>query len=559
MKTMDAIHDYEYYEAHAKDVKIEDITSDEYNTVLLAGLRDNNDPDFTYISITTSNTGQAYEFEVREGDHLGWLGYFVGRSKQLKNIHIESFPENSKHLNEFFRGLGQNRTIRNIQIGVDLEENFQSLVPFLTNNKSLRVLNFIGFQIGLQCARNIAFLVGLIPSLQRLEFDGADIDHLGFLHIVIALKKVPRIEALELNVHNDSLGIRRDGCVALGRMLEGWRSPNLEYLILNGDIEDEGLHALVAGLRNCHNMTSVRLRGNRSVTEAGLKSLSTIFQSDNCRLELLDLARMNIGDDGMGVLAAGPASLPSLKRLILRDNCIGDQGVRTFVDGMAQRCNLRELDLSYNRLITSDGLASFSSLLRAEHCSLRTLSLYGINIGDEGATALANGLRGSKSLRELGINGSSITARGWDAFSRLLCDTFSVNNTYLSNHTLVHIGMFRMGGTPQNIVEVLKLNELQFRAAAICKILHSYPDIDVTPLFEFNLKCLPLVVAWLEKAKIYKIKVKESIEVFHSRQLSTVYKFIRGAPQLVADGYRRQKMKDIQSDAKKRKRKRKFT
>lgn len=158
---MDAIPDYEYYEARAKDVKLKDITSDEDNRYLLAMLRDN-DPELAYISITNSNIEDGFEFVVREdeGDHLGWLGYFVGKSTQLENIIIESFQENSKHLNAFFRGLGQNRSLRKIQIGVDLEENFQSLVPFLRNNKSLSELNFYYFDIGLQCARNIGLLLG---------------------------------------------------------------------------------------------------------------------------------------------------------------------------------------------------------------------------------------------------------------------------------------------------------------------------------------------------------------------------------------------------------------
>ena len=88
---------------------------------------------------------------------------------------------------------------------------------------------------------------------------------------------------------------------------------------------------------------------------------------------------------------------------------------------------------------------------------------------------------------------SSITAKGWAAFSKLLCDTSSVNNTNLSNHTLLEIGWC---DTPQDIVQYLELNKLQNQAAAICKILQCHPDIDITPLFEVNLKCLPLAVEW---------------------------------------------------------------
>ena len=72
---MDAIHDYEYYEARAKDVKLEDITSDEYNADILAGLRDN-DAELKHISITDSAIGRK-DFDVCEGNHWGWLGYFA--------------------------------------------------------------------------------------------------------------------------------------------------------------------------------------------------------------------------------------------------------------------------------------------------------------------------------------------------------------------------------------------------------------------------------------------------------------------------------------------------
>ena len=79
------VKDYEYYEAHSKDIKFEDITSDEDNADILAMVRDN-DPDLTYFCIV-SEVDEDYDFVVREGDDLGWLGYFVGRNKQLETLH----------------------------------------------------------------------------------------------------------------------------------------------------------------------------------------------------------------------------------------------------------------------------------------------------------------------------------------------------------------------------------------------------------------------------------------------------------------------------------------
>ena len=229
-----------------------------------------------------------------------------------------------------------------------------------------------------------------------------------------------------------------------------------------------------------------------------------------------------------------------MQYLDLGSTSLSDEGLQSFVEGMSNCCRLKELHLSYNRSITANGVASLSSMFRAEHCSLCTLALYNIHFGDEGAIALANGLIGNKSLTDLRFSVESVTARGWDAFSTLLCDTSSVNNTYLSNHTLTEIGNYH---TPLDIKDCLELNmKLNYsnshnQATAICKILRSHPDIDVTPLFEFNLMCLPLVVAWFEKAKLYLGEVNEPAEVFKNRKLSAMFKFIRGMPKLAADGY----------------------
>ena len=531
------VHDIDYYEAHANDVKLEDITSDEDNADIITRLRDE-DPEFFGIWITTSPEDE-YDFFVREGDHLGWLGYFVGKSKHLETLHIDSILDNI-NLNAFFEGLGRNRSIEELRISVDLGESFKSLIPFLRDNDSLRDLRFTRFDnFGFQCARNIALLLDQQSYLKHLEFCETEINREGLLQITAALRSQPQLESLEICCYVE-------GFAALGSVLKG--CLNLRKLDLSvfihedDDIDNEGLCALAEGLKYCQNLDDLRVFGAHGTTDAVLMSLFTFFRSDNCRLERLDLVRMNIDDDRMAILAPGLATLPSLQKLDLYGNSIGDQGIQALMGALAS-CNLTELHLSRNHSITANGLASLSSLLRAEHCSLCTLDLHGISIGDNGAATLANGLIGNKTLKALyfdasnalyvNVNVTSVTTRGWAAFSRLLCDSSSVNNTYHSNHTLTHLGGYEMRNTPSDIVRYLNLNESHNQAAAICKILHSHPHIDVTPFFQWKMKCLPLVVSWLEKAEPYMGNVKESTESFQRRQLSAVYMFVRSMPELV--------------------------
>ena len=65
-----------------------------------------------------------------------------------------------------------------------------------------------------------------------------------------------------------------------------------------------------------------------------------------------------------------------------------------------------------------------------------------MNIGDDGAVALADGLTGNTSLKNLILSPrlAGITSVGWSAFSHVLLDRSIINNTYLSNHALEHIG-----------------------------------------------------------------------------------------------------------------------
>ena len=62
-------------------------------------------------------------------------------------------------------------------------------------------------------------------------------------------------------------------------------------------------------------------------------------------------------------------------------------------------------------------------------------------IEDDIAEVLARGLVGNKMLRRLHlrVDGQEyfpISPAGWNVFSTALCDTSSVNSTYLSNHTV---------------------------------------------------------------------------------------------------------------------------
>jgi len=451
------MRDIDYYEVRARDVKSADITSCEGNAEILQQLRDQ-DTSLEVLNISD------HAFVIGEGDDLGWLGYFIGKSKYLEQLRIRSWGE-GENIEAFMEEINHNRSINSLYIGTNLGGvSFRNLCPFFRNNNNrLTQLELDHFEVGLECAQSIAFVLGESQyySLTTLRLEGCNLSDEGFAGIATALRTHPQLESLYLEGNN--IGLM--GCIALADMLRGWGTSNLKTLDLDGNgIDDQGLQALAAGMTNT--------------------KLEALYLSDN--------------------------------------------------------------------LITGVGLRSFSTYFQSESCCLNTLFLYRVNFGDEGAVALAEGLMGNKSLKCLDFDPdeSGITGVGWAAFSKVLCDPTSINNTYHSNHSIVMIGD-NLDSTPLDIREYLDLNECPH--PAIYKMLESHSDLDMNPFFQWKLKLLPVVINWFRSASSGMMHVnypqEESTQRqnLQSRELSALYKFVRGMPALTVVAYWQQQVINIQA------------
>jgi hypothetical protein len=461
------------YDTLAQDINPNEITSCEGNANILRQIRDG-DPSSEQLFIMNRDDGETLDgdFLVAEGDDLGWLGYFIGRSEVIKNLQIYYLPEGGDEINEFFEGMSQNLSIKSLEINSQIGDDcWNRLGSFFENNRNLAYFEVQGFTIGHEGAQNLASALGRMHhnSLKHLSVKDTEVVDEGFTEIATTLRSQSQLEYLDL--YDNSIG--RDGCIALGNTLSRWPVSNkLENLrIGNNTIDDEGLQALVSGMMNCRSLKRLSLSHNQSITAAGLRSLFPLLQSESHYLE--------------------------------------------------------------------------------------KLLLYGINVGDDGAIALAEGLRGNKSLKELWLypSTSGITAVGWSAFSKLLCDTSTINNTYLSNHTLTKIGDYGHDNeaTPRGIQRLLTTNTYRNRQwAAIYKILQSHPDLDMEPFIKLKMKSLPSVMSWFERVEPIKgdlIRLGR-IESCQSRKLSALYKFVRAMPDLAVTGYWEGRVIDI--EAKKR-------
>ena len=279
-----------------------------------------------------------------------------------------------------------------------------------------------------------------------------------------------------------------------------------------------GKNTLLRELRLC----SVKIESN-NVIETIIEALGAHPQ-----LEKLFLIDMNMGRyESMMALVALLRVTSDLHTLDLCNNSIYDEGVEALVGALTNN-NLCELVLSTNRSITARGYKSLATLLESKDCCLKKLYLNHNIIRDEGAGILVNALVSNRKLATLDLYNNGITTEGYSSFAKVLCDTSSIDKTFLSNHALEDLG--GAPNIPADVASSLALNRGgDKRQVAIKKILKHHQHFDMQPFFEWDLKVLPLVIKCFERAD--SIGFNEAVRN-NKQKLETIYQFVRAMPEV---------------------------
>ena len=313
----------------------------------------------------------------------------------------------------------------------------------------------------------------------------------------------------------------------------------LEIKVNECQVGAEGTRQLSLAIGGC-NKSLKRFRLSRNRIDGHLVDIITAL-SMHPQLTELCLSNMNMGRNECTALSTLlRCTTTQLENLNLFGNNIDDEGIEVLVNALSTNGNkLQELDLSNNEQITCQGWKTLSTLLETPGCKLETMHIGSNNIGNEGALVFANALVNNSTLNKLDLDYCSITREGWAPFSKLLCDTSSINNTYLSNHTLYYVGDHVYENNFNDIFGMehhLVLNEDNQGQGkgkiAMSKIVHVHSHFDVQPFFEWEFKVLPIMISWFTKASSYTAQYDEKV---NKMKLSVVYDFIKEFPMLYVE------------------------
>ena len=146
----------------------------------------------------------------------------------------------------------------------------------------------------------------------------------------------------------------------------------------------------------------------------------------------------------------------------------------------------------------------------------------------------------NNKLQKLYLDNNPTDQTIQDVFSNVLCNTSSIEQTDSSNHTIQTIDLGHRHGHGQQLESLLELNRDTNKShVAIKKILQNHSNIDMDPqLFEWgmeeegeqNLKALPHVVNWFERARV-AVADEEQYNI-DGRKLNATFQFAKSMPLL---------------------------
>ena len=352
-------------------------------------------------------------------------------------------------------------------------------------------------------------------SIRKVDFN--DTDLLGgkvFTMLGPFFKNNSYLTCLAVNECNFGEGECRSLALAIGSIT----NKSLQTVELQGNyIADHNMVDIIVALSMHPNLQCLSLKGNQLGIK-GCIALATLLQCSATELKDLNISdNQMIDDEGIEVL------VPALKKTALEGVIIG------------------------SNLITTRGWESLATVLVCPNSNLTDLSISHNNLDEQVVDAFSKALADNHTLRGLILNGLQMSACRLQSFTKMLCDTSSVNSTFMSNHTL--LGVYN----PNRITAIEHLLAMNRKAnkkeVAIIKILRHHEEFDMQPFFEWEFKCLPLVVNWLEKASLCNMPrgFEPNIE---KRKLSTVYQFVRGMPLLYVEACLKKQLEDVKAKEK---------
>ncbi|XP_042638740.1 NACHT, LRR and PYD domains-containing protein 3 [Orycteropus afer afer] len=229
-------------------------------------------------------------------------------------------------------------------------------------------------------------------NIRRLWLGRCGLSHHCCLDISSVLSNNQKL--VELDLSNNALGDAgvRHLCVGLRHLFCNLKKLWLVSCCLTSDCCQD----LASVLSTNQSLTRLYV-GENSLGDTGVGILCEKVKHPQCNLQKLGLVNSGLTSVCCSALSLALSTNQNLRHLYLRDNALGDEGIKLLCEGlMNPNCKLQMLELE-NCSLTSHCCWDLSTLLTCNQ-SLRELSLGSNDLGDLGVMLLCEVLKQQSCL-----------------------------------------------------------------------------------------------------------------------------------------------------------------
>ncbi|CAL2044606.1 unnamed protein product [Caenorhabditis brenneri] len=280
-----------------------------------------------------------------------------------------------------------------------------------------------------------------------------------------------------------------ESAISLGEMIEYYDSCVRLNLSFNKQIDMRGWTAMFKSIRNAVSLQMLNLRytnlNDRSIPalcklaraqpSASLTCLhleNTQMSGKNllvliCALKYnTGLRELYLGDNGLQPTDGSHiyqliTSNTSLQLLDLRNNNIGDPGVRHICDGLKNRESIQKSSLSamvlWNNNVSGASMDSLAEAL-TENTKIETLNIGNNNLGIEGIARLKPSLVSNSHLHRLGLQNTGINCEGAIILAECIADNTALLRVDIRDNPIALAGLLALHSAMKMNTSITLLN-----------------------------------------------------------------------------------------------------
>ena len=248
----------------------------------------------------------------------------------------------------------------------------------------------------------LTFPNSLIQHIQHLYLSYNNLDRRACDVLAEGVQRMPCLE--KLNLSNNS----HIGCGGAVQLLSSLHSSKLRKLNMNETgINDPDFKCLASYIHSTTSLHELSI-GENDISVESIDSLCEAL-STNSSIILLDMNCCPLTTSHcvcLGQLLRHPIHC-KIEKLYLGRCSLTSDGVGEVMSGLSDNHTLRELYLSNNNQIRSEGAVTIATMLKT-NSSLETLNLNGCSIDSSGGVELGTALERNKTLRELWLSWNAL-------------------------------------------------------------------------------------------------------------------------------------------------------